>query len=90
MAGNVWEWVQDEYHSRYNGAPTNGSGWCTGACPVNASDSNYNASNSANRVLRGGSWDYGSAGYLRAASRYYYTPAGQHFLNGGRLSRSLP
>jgi len=43
MAGNVWEWVQDEYHSRYNGAPTNGSGWCTGACPVNASDSNYNA-----------------------------------------------
>ncbi|MBM4293245.1 MAG: formylglycine-generating enzyme family protein [Deltaproteobacteria bacterium] len=89
MAGNVWEWVQDEYHSSYSGAPTNGSGWCTGACPVNASASNYNASNSAHRVLRGGSW-YGGAGSLRAADRYHVSPARRNDRRGGRLSRSLP
>jgi len=89
MAGNVWEWVQDEWHSNYTGAPTNGSGWCTGACPVNASASNYNASNSAFRVLRGGSWLY-VADYLRAANRAYDTPAFQSDDYGGRLSRSLP
>ncbi len=25
--GNVWEWVQDKWHSDYNGAPTDGSAW---------------------------------------------------------------
>ena len=88
MAGNVWEWVQDEWHEDYTGAPTNGSGWCTGACPVNASDSVYNG-NSANRVLRGGSWN-GVADYLRAAYRSYASPAYLYFNYGGRLSRSLP
>lgn len=27
MHGNVWEWVQDEWHDSYNGAPTDGSAW---------------------------------------------------------------
>jgi len=27
MHGNVWEWVQDSWHSDYNGAPTDGSSW---------------------------------------------------------------
>jgi len=27
MHGNVWEWVQDEWHSTYDGAPTDGSAW---------------------------------------------------------------
>ena len=27
MQGNVWEWVQDLYHSSYDGAPTDGSAW---------------------------------------------------------------
>ena len=89
MAGNVWEWVQDEWHDNYTGAPNNGSGWCTGACPINASDSVYNASNSAYRVMRGGSW-FNVAGSLRAANRNYYTPAYQGNNFGGRLSRSLP
>ena len=89
MAGNVWEWVQDEWHSNYTGAPTNGSGWCTGVCPANASAATYNASNSANRVLRGGAWS-SDADYIRAALRAYYTPAYQHYYYGGRLSRSLP
>ena len=89
MAGNVWEWVQDEWHDNYAEAPINGSGWCTGSCPANASDSLYNASNSVFRVLRGGSWN-GVAVFLRAANRNYDTPANQRDNSGGRLSRSLP
>ena len=86
MGGNVWEWVQDEYHSDYNGAPSDGSGWCDGDCPVNASDPNYNASDNADRVLRGGGWS-SNASYIRAASRAYYSPSSQNAYFGGRLAR---
>ena len=43
--GNAAEWVQDCWHSNYNGAPTDGSAW-EDSCgsPVE------------NRVIRGGSW----------------------------------
>ena len=27
MSGNLWEWCEDDYHSNYTGAPTNGSAW---------------------------------------------------------------
>lgn len=27
MHGNVWEWVQDNWHGNYKGAPTDGSSW---------------------------------------------------------------
>jgi len=40
MSGNVWEWVEDNYHENYNGAPVDGSAWVGGSM----------------RVLRGGSW----------------------------------
>ena len=33
MHGNVWEWVEDCYHDRYNGAPTDGAAW-TGTKPA--------------------------------------------------------
>jgi formylglycine-generating enzyme required for sulfatase activity len=89
MAGNVWEWVQDEYHSNYDGAPHDGSGWCNGVCPENASDSNYNASDSADRVFRGGGWTNGSSG-MRSASRHYNAPSTQYYSYGGRLARSIP
>ncbi len=40
MSGNVWEWVEDNYHDNYSGAPTDGSAWMNGSM----------------HVLRGGSW----------------------------------
>ena len=86
MAGNVWEWVQDEWHTNYNGAPSDGSGWCAGDCPVNASDPNYNASDNAVRVLRGGGWANGVS-IIRAARRVGYSPSFQNGSFGGRLTR---
>ena len=44
MVGNVYEWVQDCYHSGYVGAPTDGSAWTA------------NADCSGRRITRGGSW----------------------------------
>ena len=41
MHGNVGEWVQDNWHGNYNGAPTDGSSW----------------EDSYNRVTRGGIWN---------------------------------
>ncbi len=44
MDGNVGEWVQDEWHDNYDGAPTDGSAWESVA--------------GFYRVIRGGSWYY--------------------------------
>jgi formylglycine-generating enzyme required for sulfatase activity len=57
MHGNVWEWVQDCWHSDYNGAPTDGSAWVV-ACRYGG----------AFRVIRGGCWNY-SARRCRSADR---------------------
>ena len=88
MAGNVWEWVQDEYISTYTGAPIDGSGRCADDCPTNADHANYDGADSANRVLRGGNW--GSSAYLlRAAHRGNNPPSDQNVSLGGRLARSI-
>jgi formylglycine-generating enzyme required for sulfatase activity len=55
MAGNVWQWVQDCYYDSYNGAPSDGSAWTSGAC--------------SKRVVRGGSWSYDPQ-VLRSAYRF--------------------
>jgi formylglycine-generating enzyme required for sulfatase activity len=60
MSGNVWEWVEDWYHSTYTGAPSDGSAWVT---PTGTS-----------RVLRGGSWGIGPTGFLRVSARYDNDP----------------
>ena len=44
MHGNVMEWVQDRWHSDYDGAPTDGSSWESGS--------------SSSRVMRGGSYGH--------------------------------
>ena len=30
LAGNVWEWVADNFHDNYEGAPNNGEAWISG------------------------------------------------------------
>jgi formylglycine-generating enzyme required for sulfatase activity len=52
MSGNVFEWVQDAYHSDYTGAPTDGSAWV--------------ADGNGNRVIRGGFFA-STAGFCRSA-----------------------
>ena len=45
MSGNVWEWVEDCWHSNYNAAPTDGRAW-----------QSENGVVCGQRVIRGGSW----------------------------------
>jgi formylglycine-generating enzyme required for sulfatase activity len=72
LAGNVWEWVQDWFHSIYEGAPTDGSAWENPAGSV--------------RVLRGGSWG-NAADSLRASYRGWLDPGLRYGLLGFRLCR---
>jgi formylglycine-generating enzyme required for sulfatase activity/uncharacterized caspase-like protein len=58
MHGNVWEWCQDQWHSTYEGAPTDGSAWVT-------------EGDASSRVLRGGSWVYNPRN-CRSAGRPWY------------------
>jgi formylglycine-generating enzyme required for sulfatase activity len=74
MYGNVCEWVQDDYEHSYQGAPTNGSAWATGA---------------ENRVLRGGSWLSGAV-IARSAFRYNCSPVSRINDHGFRLARTVP
>ena len=72
MAGNVWEWCQDWWHSNYDGAPTDGTAW--------EDPSGYL------RVIRGDCWG-NSADYCHSAVRDKYDPmsVGNHI--GFRLVR---
>ncbi|MFM9946975.1 MAG: formylglycine-generating enzyme family protein [Saprospiraceae bacterium] len=70
MSGNVWEWCQDEWHSNYEGVPTDGSAWETGS--------------GSDRVLRGGSWG-SSAGRCRVAYRGNDAPGYRHDNLGFRV-----
>ena len=55
MHGNIWEWVEDDWHQSYDGAPADGSAW-------------IDKKRGARRVIRGGSWN-SSANEIRAANR---------------------
>jgi formylglycine-generating enzyme required for sulfatase activity len=72
MHGNVWEWVEDDWHDNYKGAPTDGSAWIDNR-------------RSSLRVLRGGSWS-GGAGFCRVASRSRSVPGNRYQSNGFRLA----
>ena len=54
MAGNLYEWVQDEYHENYINAPNDGTGWCMDRCPLNANDPYFSSTIDSQRVIRGG------------------------------------
>ena len=70
MHGNVWEWVQDWYHSDYKGAPSDGSAW--------------ESEDGSLRVLRGGSW-LKDAWICRSADRGNLNPGARNYGLGFRL-----
>jgi hypothetical protein len=59
MHGNLWDWCQDNWHSNYEGAPTDGTAWLD------------IEKNTNQRLLRGGSWYY-LPGNCRSAYRRSY------------------
>jgi len=64
MHGNVWEWVEDDYHSSYANAPNDGSAW------IDRPRGKY-------RILRGGSFASGPQ-QLRSARRAKATRTPRH------------
>jgi formylglycine-generating enzyme required for sulfatase activity len=75
MSGNVFQWVDDWYHTNYIGGPVDGSSW------VNGGDQKY-------RVLRGGAWNSFQVG-LRPAYRNRFTSVNRDLDLGFRLAQTL-
>jgi len=75
MHGNVYEWVEDDYHDNYKNAPDDGSSW-------------VDDPRGTLRVIRGGSW-YNDAQYCRSANRYSIPPNLRLNFLGFRLARSV-
>ncbi|MDP6803825.1 MAG: formylglycine-generating enzyme family protein [Rhodospirillales bacterium] len=76
MLGNVWEWVEDCWHRSYEGAPSDGSPWTSGG-------------DCANRVLRGGSWNFIGVWYARSVYRNRSFTVNRYINAGFRLARTL-
>ncbi len=75
MIGNVLEWVEDCYHSDYNGAPTDGSAWIEGdSCSF--------------RVIRGGGY-FSDPDNLRSAFRLHVPSSVTLDDFGFRVGRTL-
>lgn len=74
MHGNVWEWVQDSWHSDYQGAPKDGRVWKGGGTKL--------------RVLRGGSWGF-IPNLSRSANRSWSQPVSRSSDVGFRVARML-
>lgn len=77
MSGNVWEWIEDCWHSDYNGAPTDGKAW-----------KDMNGGNCGQRVIRGGSWDESPVD-LRSSFRGRISAEDRTSLIGFRLAQGL-
>jgi formylglycine-generating enzyme required for sulfatase activity len=75
MHGNVYEWVEDDWHDKYDGAPGDGRAW-------------IDKPRGANRVVRGGSWRNGARN-CRSVYRFDSRPDRRRSLIGFRLSRSV-
>jgi formylglycine-generating enzyme required for sulfatase activity len=73
--GNVWEWCEDNWHSNYDNAPSDGSAWI---------EKNYDEK----RVIRGGSW-HQEVERCRSSSRAYYSLS-DHLLSLTRTATSGP
>jgi formylglycine-generating enzyme required for sulfatase activity len=75
MHGNVWEWVEDDWHDTYKKAPDDGSAWADNP-------------RGSTRVIRGGSWNV-DAHSCRSATRDGDWPVLRSNRVGFRLSRSV-
>jgi formylglycine-generating enzyme required for sulfatase activity len=75
MQGNATEWVQDVWHDKYDGAPSDGAAWVSGG-------------DAARRVLRGGPW-VSIPGHLRSADRSRDTPDYRINYTGFRIARTF-
>jgi formylglycine-generating enzyme required for sulfatase activity/tRNA A-37 threonylcarbamoyl transferase component Bud32 len=75
MHGNVWEWCQDQWHSSYVFAPTDGTAWDWGG-------------ESGNRVIRGGDF-LSAADECRSAFRKMTAEETLHPGIGFRVARSM-
>jgi len=73
MYGNVWEWVQDEWHGSYRGAPLDGSAWESGS--------------RGSRVMRGGGW-ISLPRAARSGYRDDESPTNRGYTIGFRLART--
>jgi len=72
MTGNLLEWCEDSWHENYDGAPTDGSPWIS--------------TGEANRVIRGGCWNYGDV-LCRSAFRSSFNNAQSMSYLGFRIVR---
>ena len=98
MHGNVWEWVEDCYHSNYIDAPTDGSAWLSECRIVNKHDFEDDGMDlhlfmntlvgQKLRVWRGGSWGI-EPGDLRSAIRYGDVATIRRNFIGFRVARTL-
>ena len=77
LHGNVWEWCEDDWHSDYTGAPTDGSAWI-----------DEPRSKDGRRVRRGGSW-VDDPWNCRSAFRLYSYAVGRS-ISGFRVCCSAP
>jgi formylglycine-generating enzyme required for sulfatase activity len=75
MVGNIWEWVEDCWHAKYLGAPSDGSAWIEGG-------------DCGTRVIRGGGWN-ASADEVRSAYRSGPYPDNRREWLGFRIARTL-
>ena len=76
ISGNVWEWVADEYHSNYDGAPNNDTPW------ISASSGNE-------RVVRGGSLYIDRPHKLRTTHRFKLSPVNSLSNVGFRCAQDM-
>ncbi|MEQ1746843.1 MAG: formylglycine-generating enzyme family protein [Saprospiraceae bacterium] len=72
MSGNVWEWVEDDWHGNYTGTPADGSAWINGS------------KRAAARVYRGGGWSTAPKS-CRIACRASNKPNFRKYPTGFRL-----
>jgi len=75
MHGNVWEWIEDDYHDNYQASPSDGKPW-------------FDLPRSNSRVVRGGSYGVPSR-VCRSASRSRNTKDHRYSVLGFRLARSI-